>query len=75
MYPHLQNEFYHQKLFELNVRSFTILSCSSFNSDFVANVASFVFQSEFSTRLEILDLPTNLFSYIFVTSTSLVNLL
>ena len=37
------------------VYSLTILSCFAFNSAFVANVASFLFKSEFYARLEILD--------------------
>ena len=39
------------------------------------NVASFVFKSEFFTRLEILDLSTNTFSFIFASAMSFINLL
>ena len=37
----------------------TILSCSAFNSAFVASVTTFVFKSEFFTRLKISDLSAN----------------
>ena len=50
-----------------------ILFCSAFNSTFVANVKSFVFKSEFFVRLEILDLLTNSFCFIFGSSVTLVN--
>ena len=46
---------------------------SIFISIFIANVTSFVFKSEFFMRLEILDLSINPFSFIFVSSISLVN--
>ena len=41
----------------------------------LANVARFVFMPEFFTRLDILDLLTNSFCFIFASSMSLVNLL
>ena len=42
---------------------------------FFVNAVSFLFKSELFTRLEIPDLPINPFSFIFVSSISLVNLL
>ena len=43
------------------VCSFIILSCPAFNSAFVDNFASFVFESESFARLEIVDSLTNFF--------------
>ena len=40
------------------------MSCSAFNSAFVANFESFVFKDEVITRLEIPDLLTNHFTFI-----------
>ena len=64
-----------RKWFKSNVWSFKVLSCSAFNAAFVANVANFEFKSEFFTRLEISDMLTNAFYFIFASSTSLVKLL
>ena len=52
-----------------------MLSCSAFNSAFVANVARFLLKPEFFTRLGISDLSTNSFSVIFASSISFVNLM
>ena len=49
-----------------NKKMFHIFSCSAFNSSFVANVAGFMLNSEFFTRLEILDLLTNRFLYLCI---------
>ena len=70
-YP--ENYSYQEKL-KSCVCSLTILSYPAFNSVFVATVASFVFKSEFFTRLDIFDLLTNYFSFIFALSMSFVNL-
>ena len=64
-----------QKKLESNASSFAILSCSASNSSFFASVASLVFQSEFSTRLEISDLLTIYLYFISASSMSLINLL
>ena len=45
------------------------------NAAFVANVASFVFKWKFFARLEILDLLTDSFYFIFASDMSLVNVL
>ena len=52
-----------------------ILSCSAFDSTFVANIVSFVFKSEFFMRLEASNLLPNSFYFIFASSMPLVNLL
>ena len=57
-----------------NAWNFKILSWSTFNSAFLADVASCVFKSEFFTRLEISDL-SNSFTFIFRLSISFINLL
>ena len=62
VFHHLQND---GKKLETNTCNFFILSCSLFNSVFVANVAIFLSESELSINLEISDLSTNPFSFIF----------
>ena len=64
-----------QKWIESNVSSFTIFSCSVFSSAFAAHVASFVLKSKNFIRLEIWDLLTNFFCFIFASNMLLVNLL
>ena len=61
-----------QKRLESIAWSFTGLSCSALNSDFVVNVPNFVFKLELFTRLETLDLSTYPFSFAFVSSISIV---
>ena len=72
---HHNQTFLPRKQFKSYVCSFTVLSCSTFNMAFVANIASYMFNSEFFTRLEISDLLTNSFCFIFTSSVSFVYLL
>ena len=62
-----------RKWLESNDWSFTILSCSDFDSAFVDNVVSFAFTSEFFTGFEKLDSSTNSF-FVFFSSISLAKL-
>ena len=48
------------------------MSCSAFNSAFVANFESFVFKGEVITRLEIPDLLTNHFTFISASKFSFI---
>ena len=52
-----------------NINIITNLFYSAFNSAFVA-VVSFVYKSEFFTKLEILDSSTDPFSFMFVSRIS-----
>ena len=70
-----QKNLRHKKQFKSNIWSCAIPSCSAFNFAFVANRASFMFKPELFTRLEISDLLTNSFCYIFASTMSLANLL
>ena len=72
---HHNQTFLPRKQLKLYVCSFTILSCSAFDLAFVANLASYVFNSEFLKRSEISDLLTNSFCFIFTSSVSFVYLL
>ena len=59
---------------ESNAWNFTILSCSAFNSAFVASVAIFLSKVELSINWEVSDLSADSF-FIAALSTPAVNLL
>ena len=70
-----QNNFLLRKLLKADVFSLIILSCSIFNSDFVAKVCIFSFKSVLLINPETSDLLINYLFFIFASSISFINLL
>ena len=62
-------------IFKMTFTTFNINQEFTFNSTFVVKAVSFVFKSEFFTRLEMSNLSTKSFSFIFASNMLTVNLL